>query len=45
MQDQTRDTMQYRLHHLPFGVMWVAAFGVAWLGLFMLAVIWHDIKY
>jgi hypothetical protein len=37
-------TNHYRLHHLPFLLMWVASFGVAWLTLFMAAMLWTDAK-
>jgi hypothetical protein len=35
----------YRLHHLPFMVMWVASFGVAWLGVFFSGIILSDLRY
>jgi hypothetical protein len=41
---QQEQVNQYRLHHLPFLVMWVAAFGVAWLALFLAAMLWSDAK-
>jgi hypothetical protein len=41
---QTEQTQQYRLHHLPFMVMWVASFGVAWMLLFLGVVLWNDVK-
>jgi hypothetical protein len=41
---QAEQSPQYRLHHLPFLVMWVASFGVAWMLLFLALVLWHDVK-
>jgi hypothetical protein len=36
---------QYRLHHWPFLLMWVASFGVAWLGVFFGGLLLNDLRY
>src|SRR6187549_1563602 len=41
---QEAQVNQYRLHQLPFMVMWVASFAVAWLGLFLASMLISDAK-